>query len=188
MKIHPTSLRHVFLVETTSVVDSRGAFARLYCERELTEVIADRCIVQVNHSRTKSCSAIRGMHYQHPPYAEMKLIRCTRGRLWDVAVDLRQGSPTYLQWHAEELTPLTSAGSYYCVFDTVIEDMPDDIFPDRPWASGNNPKTAVWEYLKRLKEQGRKAADGAPLAFEIDKTIEDKLLITVAPDGYLKRV
>lgn len=88
----------------------------------------------------------------------------------------------------EAYAPLTSAGSYCCVFDTVVEDLPDDMFPNRPWSPGNNPKTAVWEYLKRLKSQGRKAADGAPLAFEIDKSIEDKLLITVAPDGYLKRV
>lgn len=88
----------------------------------------------------------------------------------------------------EAYAPLTSAGSYCCVFDTVVEDLPDDVFPDRPWSTGNNPKTAVWEYLKRLKEQGRQAADGAPLAFEVDKSIEDKLLITVAPDGYLKRV
>lgn len=88
----------------------------------------------------------------------------------------------------EAYAPLTSSGSYCCVFDTVVEDLPDDMFPDRPWSRGNNPKTAVWEYLKRLKDQGRKAADGAPLAFEIDKAVEDKLLITVAPDGYLKRV
>ena len=98
MKTHPTSLHHVFVVETTPVVDSRGAFARLYCERELAEVIADRRIVQVNHSRTKSCGAIRGMHYQRPPYAEMKLIRCIRGRVWDVAVDLRKGSSTFLHY------------------------------------------------------------------------------------------
>ncbi len=88
----------------------------------------------------------------------------------------------------EAYAPLTSAGSYCCVFDTVVEDLPDDMFPNRPWLPGNNPKTAVWEYLKRIKSEGRKAADGAPLAFEIDKAIEDKLLITVAPDGYLKRV
>lgn len=88
----------------------------------------------------------------------------------------------------EAYAPLTSAGSYCCVFDTVVEDLPADMFPDRPWAPGNNPKTAVWEYLNRLKEEGRKAADGMSLAFEIDKSIEDKLLITVAPDGYLKRV
>jgi cephalosporin hydroxylase len=72
--------------------------------------------------------------------------------------------------------PLTSLGSYCVVFDTVVEDMPREMFSDRPWGPGDNPKTAVWEYLKTHPE------------FEIDKSIENKLLITVAPDGYLKRV
>lgn len=84
--------------------------------------------------------------------------------------------------------PLVTKSSYCVVFDTIIEDMPADSFPDRPWSKGNNPKTAVWEYLRRLKEEGRKAVDGGPLNFEIDKMIENKLLITVAPDGYLRRV
>jgi len=88
----------------------------------------------------------------------------------------------------EAYAPLTSVGSYCIVFDTVVEDLPDSMFPDRPWGKGNNPKTAVWEYLRRLKGEPRVAADGAPLAFEIDKAIESKLLITVAPDGYLRRV
>jgi cephalosporin hydroxylase len=72
--------------------------------------------------------------------------------------------------------PLTSVGSYCVVFDTIVEDMPADMFPDRPWGPGDNPKTAVWEYLKTHPE------------FEIDKSIQHKLLITVAPDGYLKRI
>lgn len=72
--------------------------------------------------------------------------------------------------------PLTSVGSYCCVFDTIVEDLPDDMFPERPWGPGNNPKTAVSEYLKSHSE------------FEIDKSIQNKLLITVAADGYLKRV
>ena len=76
----------------------------------------------------------------------------------------------------EAYAPLTSVGSYCVVFDTVIEDMPKEMFPDRPWGPGDNPKTAVWEYLKTHPE------------FEIDKSIQHKLLITVAPDGYLKRV
>lgn len=88
----------------------------------------------------------------------------------------------------EAYAPLTSKSSYCVVFDTIVEDMPDDLVPGRPWGKGNNPKTAVWEYLKRLKEEGRKAFDGESLNFEIDKMIENKLLITVAPDGYLKRV
>jgi cephalosporin hydroxylase len=70
---------------------------------------------------------------------------------------------------------LTSVGSYCVVFDTVVEDMPGDMILDRPWGPGNNPKTAVWEYLKTNPE------------FEIDKNIQHKLLITVCPDGYLKR-
>lgn len=88
----------------------------------------------------------------------------------------------------EAYAPLVSPGSYCIVFDTIIEDMTEGIFADRPWGKGNNPKTAVWEYLRRLKEERCTAADGAPLHFEIDKTIENKLLITVAPDGYLRRV
>ena len=75
----------------------------------------------------------------------------------------------------EAYAPLVSPGSYCVVFDTVIEDMPQGAFPDRPWDKGNNPKTAVWEYLKTHPE------------FEIDQSIPDKLLITVAPDGYLKK-
>ena len=75
----------------------------------------------------------------------------------------------------EAYAPLVSKGSYCVVFDTIIEDMPADMFPDRPWGLGNNPKTAVWEYLKDHPE------------FEIDKSIEHKLLITVAPHGFLKK-
>jgi len=76
----------------------------------------------------------------------------------------------------EAYAPLTSVGSYCIVFDTIVEDMPADMFPDRPWGAGDNPKTAVWEYLKTHNE------------FEVDKVIQNKLLITVAPDGYLKRI
>jgi cephalosporin hydroxylase len=76
----------------------------------------------------------------------------------------------------EVYAPLVSVGSYCVVFDTIIDDLPTDSFPNRPWGRGDNPKTAVWEYLKSHPE------------FEIDREIEDKLLITVAPDGYLKRM
>jgi len=76
----------------------------------------------------------------------------------------------------EAYAPLTSKESYCVVFDTVIEDLPDDVCPDRPWCKGNNPKTAVWEFLKAHPE------------FEINKQFNDKLVITTQPDGYLKRV
>lgn len=71
---------------------------------------------------------------------------------------------------------LVTPGSYLVVFDTLVEDMPDDLFADRPWGKGNNPKTAVWEFLKTTDR------------FVIDKEIENKLLITAAPDGFLKCV
>ena len=87
----------------------------------------------------------------------------------------------------EAYAPLVSHDSYCVVFDTVIEDLPDGKFPGRPWGKGDNPKTAMREYLRRLKHEGRKAIDGSPLQFAIDQTIESKLLITVAPDGYLRR-
>jgi cephalosporin hydroxylase len=75
----------------------------------------------------------------------------------------------------EAYAPLTSPGSYCVVFDTLVEDMPADAYPDRPWGPGNNPKTAVWQYLKSHPE------------FKIDRETQNKLLITVAPDGYLLR-
>ena len=88
----------------------------------------------------------------------------------------------------EAYAPLASPGSYCVVFDTIVADMPDGVFKDRPWNRADNPKTAVREYLRRLAEEGRKAADGAPLALAVDWAFERKLMITVAPGGYLRRV
>ncbi|HTT12287.1 MAG TPA: CmcI family methyltransferase, partial [Burkholderiaceae bacterium] len=88
----------------------------------------------------------------------------------------------------EAYAPLVSKGSYCVVFDTVIEDLPEDSFPNRPWGKGCNPKTAVHSYLGLLATPGRTAVDGEPLKFEIDRVLEHKLLITVAPDGYLRRI
>jgi dTDP-4-dehydrorhamnose 3,5-epimerase len=105
MIILKTPILGLVVVETTPHLDSRGAFARLYCEHELTSLIGQRRIVQINHSRTATTGAVRGLHYQHLPHAEMKLVRCLKGLVWDVAVDLRPDSPTFLRWHAEELTP-----------------------------------------------------------------------------------
>lgn len=76
----------------------------------------------------------------------------------------------------EGYAPLTTVGSYCVVFDTLIEDMPADMYPDRPWGPGDNPKTAMWQYLEKHPE------------FEIDERVDDKLLVSVAPSGYLKRV
>jgi len=108
MKITQTALSGVVVAETTPFADHRGAFACLYDERELASVIGVRRIVQINHSRTSAVGTVRGMHFQYPPHAETKLVRCLKGRVWDVAVDLRAGSPSFLRWHAEELAPDTA--------------------------------------------------------------------------------
>ncbi len=104
MKIHTTVLSGLVVIDSELFSDHRGSFTRLFCSRELASVLGARQVVQTNRSVTYACGAVRGLHYQHPPYAEMKLVRCLRGSIWDVAVDLRVGSPTFLCWHAEELS------------------------------------------------------------------------------------
>ncbi len=104
MSTTATAIEGVMLVDTQRRIDARGSFARLYCEEDLKAVIGSRCVVQINHSVTAQRGCVRGLHYQRAPHAEMKLVRCLKGRVWDVAVDLRSGSPTFGKWHAEELS------------------------------------------------------------------------------------
>lgn len=104
MKIVDTKIPGLCRIEIAPINDCRGSFARLFCANELAAVLGERRIVQVNRSLTAEAGTVRGLHFQRPPHAEMKLVRCTKGRVWDVAVDLRAGSKTFLEWHAEELT------------------------------------------------------------------------------------
>ena len=105
MKIHPGSLEGAPIIETTPHVEARGVFARWYCVSELSELVGLRQIVQINYSRTTAVGAIRGLHFQHPPHMETKFVRCLRGRVADVVVDLRANSPSFLRWQMIELTP-----------------------------------------------------------------------------------
>jgi len=91
-------------VERRSLGDSRGFLSRLFCAEELISAGWQKPIAQINHTYTATRGTVRGMHFQLPPQAEMKLVSCLRGRVWDVAVDLRRGSETFLHWHAEELS------------------------------------------------------------------------------------
>jgi dTDP-4-dehydrorhamnose 3,5-epimerase len=92
------------IVERQQFGDSRGFLARLFCVEELAAAGWHKPIAQINQTLTQKKGTIRGLHFQNAPYAEMKLVSCLRGAIWDVAVDLRAGSPTFLQWHAEELS------------------------------------------------------------------------------------
>src|ERR1700755_1085117 len=84
--------------------DERGFLERLFCRESLREILGDRTIVQINHTRTLGRGTVRGLHFQRPPFAEMKLVHCLRGRIFDVAADLRTHSPTPHKWHGEILS------------------------------------------------------------------------------------
>lgn len=91
-------------VQRQRLGDNRGFLARLFCVEELAEAGWIQPIAQINHTFTAQQGTVRGLHFQRPPHAEMKLVSCIRGEVWDVAVDLRVGSPTFLHWHAERLS------------------------------------------------------------------------------------
>jgi dTDP-4-dehydrorhamnose 3,5-epimerase len=103
MRIEMLPLSGLMLAHSVAHTDSRGAFMRLFCEASLSQVLGGRRIVQINHSQTVQVGAVRGMHYQKAPHAEMKLIRCLQGSVYDVAVDVRPESKTYLQHNAVKL-------------------------------------------------------------------------------------
>ena len=104
MIFHKIGLEGALLVELQKREDERGFFARSWCRREFEEYGLETGLVQCNISFSPKMGTLRGMHYQQPPYAEVKLVRCTRGAFYDVIIDLRPNSPTFLQWHAVELT------------------------------------------------------------------------------------
>ena len=92
------------VVKRNRIGDERGFLSRLFCQEELALAGWKKPIIQINHTLTEHSGTVRGIHYQNPPYTEMKLVTCVRGEVWDVALDLREGSPTFLKWHAELLT------------------------------------------------------------------------------------
>ena len=98
------SLNGLNRIESWPVEDSRGSFVRMFCSEELKAIGWDKPITQVNLTCTKFKGTVRGLHFQRQPYAEMKLVSCTHGEVWDVVVDLRANSKTFLQWHAEILS------------------------------------------------------------------------------------
>ena len=104
LRVADLSLPGLKLVERQRLGDSRGYLSRLYCQEELAVAGWGKPIVQINHAFTRLRGTVRGMHFQRPPQAEMKLVSCLQGEVWDVAVDLRSNSPTFLLWHAERLS------------------------------------------------------------------------------------
>jgi dTDP-4-dehydrorhamnose 3,5-epimerase len=105
MKFHKTALLGAFVIELAPFRDDRGLFARTFCARTFREHGLIDAFVQTNYSTTARRGTIRGLHYQRPPAAEAKLVQCVRGAVQDVMVDVRHGSPTFLRYHSEVLTP-----------------------------------------------------------------------------------
>ena len=99
-----TFLEGVFIVEPKPICDERGYFERYFCAQDFKEIGIHKPIVQINHSKTIGKGAVRGIHYQIPPFCETKIVRCLKGAIYDVAVDLRADSPTFLQYFGTELS------------------------------------------------------------------------------------
>jgi dTDP-4-dehydrorhamnose 3,5-epimerase len=104
MMFHVLRLAGAYRIEPQLMVDERGAFARRFCADELRALGLETDLVQRSISFNAQAGTLRGMHFQAPPHLEAKIVRCTRGAIYDVLVDLREGSPTYGQWHGEQLT------------------------------------------------------------------------------------
>lgn len=102
--ISDTPIPGLKVIERNPQGDSRGFLARIFCADQIKTAGWHKPIAQINQTLTKKRGTVRGMHFQTPPYAEMKLISCLQGEIWDVAIDLRKNSKTYLRWHAEKLS------------------------------------------------------------------------------------
>lgn len=104
MKILTTGIKDLYEIELEPFVDGRGFFVRSFCVNELSAIKKDIEIVQINHTLTLEKGSVRGLHFQKPPFCEAKFVRCLRGTVFDVAVDLRKGSPFFLKWYGTLLT------------------------------------------------------------------------------------
>ena len=101
-----TGIEGLRVIQRQRLGDARGFLSRLFCAEELASAGWHKPIAQINHTFTSAKGTLRGMHFQHSPHAEMKLVACLRGAVWDVGLDLRAGSPTFLQWRGVELSAL----------------------------------------------------------------------------------
>ncbi len=105
MKFNETPLKGAYTIELEKFGDDRGFFARFFCKKEYEALGLDNEIVQINNSLSKDKGTLRGLHYQLAPKSETKIVRCVKGALYDVILDLREGSETFGKWFAAELTP-----------------------------------------------------------------------------------
>ena len=140
LELQATPLAGLAVVRRLQREDSRGSFSRFYCADTLARAGFAFPIAQMNHTRTAARGTVRGMHFQHPPHAEDKFVSCLRGEVFDVAVDLRRGSPTFLRWHAQilsadNLTSLLIPKGFAHGFQTLGDDCEMLYLHSTPYAS-----------------------------------------------------
>ena len=105
-------LSGLYRVKRLPIKDTRGFFSRFFCAEEFKALGFRQPIAQMNHTLTVKKGAVRGMHFQHPPHSEVKIVNCLQGEVFDVVVDIRKGSPTFLKWHGEILSAENQTGLY----------------------------------------------------------------------------
>jgi dTDP-4-dehydrorhamnose 3,5-epimerase len=143
-----TRLSGLKVIQRKPIQDHRGFLSRLYCADEFSLNDVIKPLVQINHTYTRNKGAVRGMHYQKPPFSETKIISCLKGEIFDVAVDLRKDSPTFLNWHAEVLSQSNNKSfvipeGFAHGFQTLTEDCELIYFHTAPYSKefegGLNP-------------------------------------------------
>src|SRR5437867_11965562 len=125
--VRRTPIEGLHVVRREPIGDRRGFLERLFCAEDLKSLVGERHIQQINLTHTSRRGTTRGMHFQRPPFAEMKFVSCVRGRIFDVAVDLRRNSPTFLRWYGEVLssdshTALVIPEGFAHGFQTLTDD------------------------------------------------------------------
>ena len=156
LSVSPLPLSGLKLVERHPMGDSRGYLARMFCSDELALAGWDAPVAQANLTLTCDLGTVRGMHFQYPPHAELKLVSCIKGEIWDVVVDLRTGSSTFLHWHAERLSAdnkraLLIPRGFAHGFQTLTADVELLYFHSAPYTEGAEGGLHPLDPLLRLK-------------------------------------
>ncbi|WP_076792518.1 dTDP-4-dehydrorhamnose 3,5-epimerase family protein [Chlorobium sp. KB01] len=150
-----TPLQGLQLIQRVPLGDSRGYLERMFCQSDFAELLQEQTIAQVNHTLTEITGTVRGLHFQHPPYAETKFVMCLKGEVYDIAVDVRADSSTFLQWHGEILSAanhktLLIPEGFAHGFQTLTEDCEMLYFHTAPYHSNSeaalnalDPKLAI---------------------------------------------
>ncbi|WP_208678363.1 dTDP-4-dehydrorhamnose 3,5-epimerase [Synechococcus elongatus] len=148
MKFTPTTLDGSYLIDLDAKEDERGFFARCFCKNEFYNHGLNAQWVQINNSLTKGKGTLRGLHFQYPPHAEVKLVRCLTGKIWDVIVDLRLGSNTYGQWFGAELSGINRTMMYvpkgFAHGFISLEDNSEILYLVSEFYSPSSEETLIW--------------------------------------------